>query len=310
MGMDTFWGSAVAAAIISGLITIVTTTKSNTLKYITKERSVWREKIRECSEKLRGASYQDTIKICDQLKDRINAMGKRVSNRYSDDAHIWKIINELESDNFDMKNLNRYQLVLQEYLSLLLKWDWEKAKKEVNGKKNGAFQCILWIASALTYLMSLYYEYTPMSEHTKTGWAVFLACVTLTTLAVLLILCLEKQQHEIYEIRFVGHVVEKQKKVSWVQRGLVMAGEVIIACFIPIGYGVFLLYITQSFGIGITDTIGVCIIDATILAAFAILMHELDMSEYSKQYYNYASAIDMIQSEMEEKIAGEEKKVH
>ena len=32
--------------------------------------------------------------------------------------------------------------------------------------------------------------------------------------------------------------------------------------------------------------------------------------EYSKQYYNYASAIDMIQSEMEEKIAGEEKKVH
>ena len=46
-----------------------------------------------------------------------------------------------------MNKLSKLQLILQEYLSLLLKWDWERSKREVRGEKAGVIQLILWIIS-------------------------------------------------------------------------------------------------------------------------------------------------------------------
>ena len=112
-------GSAVISAIISGVIGIYTSSRNNKLEYITKERSEWREEIRICAEELWDVSYQKTRKICDRLKVRINAFGKRVSNRYSDDSHIWEVIGEIEKGKCDKQRLHQLQSVLQEYLSLL-----------------------------------------------------------------------------------------------------------------------------------------------------------------------------------------------
>ena len=111
MSVEMIFWSAVLSAIISGLISLYSANRSNGLEYITKERSDWREEIRICSEQLRSASYQNTVKICDRLKTRINALGRGLSNRYSDDAHIWEIIEIIENKNFNMNKLSKLQLI-------------------------------------------------------------------------------------------------------------------------------------------------------------------------------------------------------
>lgn len=62
-----------------------------------------------------------------QLKTRINAYGLN-SIEVLEDAHIWRQIRKLEAyekkEYDDLKN----QLIL--YLSLLLKYDWERSKKK------------------------------------------------------------------------------------------------------------------------------------------------------------------------------------
>ena len=105
MDFEVLLGSVVVAAIISGIVAVYKSDKANKLEYITKERSEWREEIRKCSEKLGGASYQTTRKICDKLKVRINAFGKSVSNKYSQDAHR-KILEWMIYQNFKLHYRN------------------------------------------------------------------------------------------------------------------------------------------------------------------------------------------------------------
>lgn len=80
--MEIILGSVVLSAIISGVISIYTYNRRNKLKYITKERKVWRNEIRKCSEKLRNLSYSKTLKVCDKLKVRINARGSCIDNTF------------------------------------------------------------------------------------------------------------------------------------------------------------------------------------------------------------------------------------
>lgn len=83
--------------------------------------------------KLDGASYYDTLDRLTDLKVRINSFGNNVSERYDDDAHIWEVIKELEEKRISDKVLRQMQEQLVEYLSLLLKMDWERSKREVKG---------------------------------------------------------------------------------------------------------------------------------------------------------------------------------
>ena len=110
--MEIILGSVVLSAIISGVISIYTYNRTNKLKYITKERKEWRKEIRKCSEKLRNSSYLKTLKVCDRLKVRINAYGKCYSNRYSSDAHIWEVIDEIEKGECDKNKLRKLQWIL------------------------------------------------------------------------------------------------------------------------------------------------------------------------------------------------------
>lgn len=148
MSLEVFLGSVVISTVISALVAVYTTSKTNKLEYITRERCEWRKEIRICSELLSGSSYQETRKICDKLKVRINAWGRSVANNYLADAHIWKVIENIESEDFESVRLIDLQWELQEYLSLLLKWDWERSKKEVVGEKRKFLGHILWIISS------------------------------------------------------------------------------------------------------------------------------------------------------------------
>jgi len=99
---------------------------------------------------LNGASYKETLDALVRLKMRINAFGnKEKDNLYMYDAHIWKVIAEIEEKKCSKKLLRLKQKQLIEYLALLLKFDWERSKKEVQGNIRSIIGWGLCIMSAI-----------------------------------------------------------------------------------------------------------------------------------------------------------------
>lgn len=133
MTIKSIIGPAVIAAMISGIISYLSLRRKGNLQYITQERKEWREKMREIASALDGATYKKTLKILTKLKVRINAYGDENNYRYDEDGHIWKVIRKLEEKNPGKEVLREQQRMLIDYISLLLKFDWERSKKEVRG---------------------------------------------------------------------------------------------------------------------------------------------------------------------------------
>lgn len=158
MNISVILGSAVIAAIISGGISYFISRQQGKLQYITDERRKWREQIRKIAENLYGATYEDTLKILVSLKVRINSLGNNgVHSSYVSDAHIWKVINEIESIQPTELDLKLKQKQLIEYISLLLKNDWERSKKEVRGNIYEAISLGIFIFTNFMFAISISY---------------------------------------------------------------------------------------------------------------------------------------------------------
>lgn len=127
--------SAVAIVIGAG-ISYLTFRNSSKLTYITQERKEWRAEIRKIAEKLEECPYENRKQVLVKLKTRINAYGKTDSRKtwnICEDSHIWEKIEQIERCTTEKKyNIYREQLIC--FLSLMLKTDWERAKKEVTGE--------------------------------------------------------------------------------------------------------------------------------------------------------------------------------
>ena len=150
MDIKLILSSAVISAVISGCVAVLNFKRQNNLQYITGERKVWREEIRTIAQELNGASYKETLDALVRLKMRINAFGnKEKDNLYMYDAHIWKVIAEIEEKKCSKKLLRLKQKQLIEYLALLLKFDWERSKKEVQGNIRSIIGWGLCIMSAI-----------------------------------------------------------------------------------------------------------------------------------------------------------------
>lgn len=155
MNLETILGSIVIGGIISGLVSIMINRRQSNLQYITAERKEWRKEIREISYKLCGASYKDTLLLLASLKTRINAFGNN-SNKYIEDAHIWELIKKIEMTKPSKEVLKIQQEQLIEYLSLLLKFDWERSKVEVKGNLFNYLSCLTLIAVTIYFAISLF----------------------------------------------------------------------------------------------------------------------------------------------------------
>lgn len=290
-------GSTVISAVISGIIGVYTSRRNNKLEYITKERSEWRKEIRECAEELQEISYQQTRKICDRLKLRINAFGKRVSNRYSEDSHIWEVIVEIEG-GCKKKRLRQLQLVLQEYLSLLLKWDWERYKREVLGEKLRCLEYVLWSTSVAMYsaglICNLYiYEDSWKCEAVEA----IIVCLLIVTIGIVLILFVEKHIEETLLIMFVGHVVKKQKKNLNMRYCIVFFLYLFVVIAVGFGYGLCMWQVTKDFLGQISDILTLCMIVSICFGVGGLISRFTWMEEYIERYYKYASAINHIRAE-------------
>lgn len=187
--MNVILTSTVIAAVISLLANVYNSRRTGKLKYITEERQKWREDIREIAENITKCSQFNIGVQLTRLKMRINANGvktiitekegnnKKRAGRYLNDAHIWKLIDELENpESIEKFEDNKKKLFL--YLSALLKYDWERAKQEVKGSELDSLQIVFSVLSSGIFLWLLY-----------TNEKDFISMQSVSAIALLLIPC-------------------------------------------------------------------------------------------------------------------------
>lgn len=150
--------STFIAGVTVAVINALSNRKINFTQYFSKERNEWRREIRTIAEELENCrSYRTLSAILTKLKLRINPYGKNmkpvenneVTVGMMQDAHIWKIIEEMENDR-ELKNFDVDKDYLVMYLSLLLKHDWEKEKRDFKGN-------IYWVILIGTLILSFIY---------------------------------------------------------------------------------------------------------------------------------------------------------
>ena len=142
--------STVIATIITTGFNFYKAKKEFRLKRITEERANWRREIKDIADILSQTEDSQKIRLAmDRLKVRINVFGylnsKKVEESYDEysfynDSYIWDTIKDFEKTGYFGEEQKNILLVK---LSLLLKYDWEKSKKEVLGEKI-IFKLIPW----------------------------------------------------------------------------------------------------------------------------------------------------------------------
>lgn len=126
--------SAFLASLVTAIVTWANKEKENNLRYITEDRRRWREEIRAIVDELESIKISNKQKLLSKLKVRINPYGM-IEDDVLKDSHIWNLICEMEKTS-KYSELMKEKDELIFCLSLLLKYDWERAKREVSGDKN------------------------------------------------------------------------------------------------------------------------------------------------------------------------------
>ncbi len=212
--MENVLGSTVIAAIISGVVSYLVLIRKSKLKYITEERQKWREDIREIAENIEKNTYSIKNDLT-KLKVRINAYGRNNKNDdscYYNDAHIFKIIKEIEKYDKERnyEKISEKKEILIEYLSFLLKYDWERAKAEV---KEGIFN----LGSAVLFVLGLVTSISILVFNTNFN----LSKIILIVLYLFLLINVDKCFYDRYYcLKSIVHdVLEKLKKCLFKRLG-------------------------------------------------------------------------------------------
>lgn len=166
--------SAVIVAIINNIVIIINHNKDSRLAYITAERGKWRKDIRDIADQLLSDKTCDILAATTKLKMRINSYSQKSENNYPDekdldileDQHIWKLIDCIESTISVKKeehvgtdtDLKKIILSLIDCLSLLLKFDWERSKREVTSRRFSVLSMICYVLSIGGYIAVYTYE--------------------------------------------------------------------------------------------------------------------------------------------------------
>lgn len=148
--------TTIITGVFSVAVIIFQTNKKGKLQYITGERSEWRKQLRNICYKLKRIEHQKTENqkdILDEvlvdLKTRLNAYGKDRKTDYLWDGHIWDVIRSIEeASEVNVKEVDR----LIDYVSLLLKYDWERVKQEAGVDSKFLLSNITFIISNLLFV--------------------------------------------------------------------------------------------------------------------------------------------------------------
>ena len=296
MDLDTILGSAVIAAIFSGLVSYMIFRRQGNLQYITGERKEWREKMREIAFELDGASYKETLKLLTVLKVRINAFGNnKVLVNYSNDAHIWEIISELEVKKPSKEILALKQKQLIEYISLLLKFDWERSKNEVKGNMYDIASWIMFVLASVCFFVFLYSANKKNVKYDLAALAVVLAFSI-----VLFYLFISYEIKGICKCILKGVTTSNAKQYGYWR---------LIVCYVVCACVVFLLVILNlAVAQEVLDNFGndcinpLCISLVFILYVYGLVLQYMSQIIYVDKEFYYINAINKIRVISEEKV--------
>lgn len=154
--------STVITTAITTIFNVFKTKKEFKISGITQQRNIWRKEIREIADVLSvSRKLEDKKKAIGQLKVRINPFGYGRGNHeyttfdFDSDVYIWDSIEAVEKNKYDKKSIEK--LII--HLSVLLKHDWERSKKEVLGEsiriKCTVFCIFYYLISLLSVLVGL-----------------------------------------------------------------------------------------------------------------------------------------------------------
>lgn len=140
MNFGNIIGTVLTSAVVVAIIEAVVKQKSNKLDYITGERSKWREKLKKIALEIEGADMDNIHKTLTELKVNVNYYGNVDANGvelekidFFRDEHIWMEINKIEEccEKKNKKEFKECKKKLIDYIGFLLKFDWERSKKEI-----------------------------------------------------------------------------------------------------------------------------------------------------------------------------------
>lgn len=152
---------AIVTGVFSLLGILLKINRESKLNRVTDERRKWRKEIRNIAEGFSTINMSSMDDIAEQvfmqllikLKMRINTYGK-YSKDCLKDCHIWKSISILEDKE---KRTEKQKNKLIDYLSLLLKYDWERSKIEASTSIIEILGYCIYIASNVLFV---YFAYT------------------------------------------------------------------------------------------------------------------------------------------------------
>lgn len=110
--------------------------KRNSLKFITAQRQEWRKSIGDICANIGFMNLDDSKKELSKLIPLLNGYGYINSNNEENiinDRHIITLIEEVMTHNEESDITKQLIQKVQKHLSLLLKFEWEKAKNEIHG---------------------------------------------------------------------------------------------------------------------------------------------------------------------------------
>lgn len=251
MDLQAVLTSTVVAAVISILANVYNARRAESLKYVTEERQKWREEIRKIAEDIVDCPRDEIKKHLTRLKVRINSNGKIDKKSYIEDGHIWQLIENLENSSFDISEYEKQKEYLIDTLSLLLKFDWERQKREVLGshiKKMHIifFTCVLLVT---IYIYGIPKEFSSNSISPLYMFSIF--CITIPNI----IFAVEDT---------LGELIKKKMAI-------------VFACVVTIIYLLAIIYVFFIYGniIGILKADNIDEI-VKLLAGFMIAISMLD----------------------------------
>ena len=166
--------SGLIAGIVSAVIGLLTGRKKDIIENITKERKTWREEIRGIADKIAKAdnNLRNIKSPINKLKVRFNPKGNS-NDPVFDDVRIWEqfeyydricqgdfvstnIVDDREKEKIKQRFIN--------FISCLLKYDWEKTKSEIRGKTHITLVIVALIASFVSYIAVSVKKYTSLID--------------------------------------------------------------------------------------------------------------------------------------------------
>ena len=128
-----------SSVVIVAIMDYLSKSKSNNIQFVTSARGEWRKDIKRTANEIGKASKENIREVLVNLKVNLNGyglyptFGQYPAEKHLDlykDEHIWKEIAYIEKDieSMDDKTFLSEKDKLIEYLTILLKFDWERSE--------------------------------------------------------------------------------------------------------------------------------------------------------------------------------------